>query len=87
MENPVALIIILLLVGFAGSLLAIFACLLSGNSKFFEAALLRERPKAWGRAAATGDVVFQYYLPRILLFCTGGLILIWTFFALVKPAN
>ena len=87
MEHPLALVIILLLVGFAGSLLGIFACVLAGQSKFFEAALLQERPKAWGRAAATGDVVFQYYLPRIFLFCTGGLILIWTFFALEKPAN
>ena len=84
MEHPLALVIILLLVGSAGSLLGIFGCLYVGSDKFFDAALLKERPKAWGQAAATGEVVFAYYLPRIFLFCAGGLVLIWAFFALTR---
>lgn len=84
LEQPLALVIILLLVGSAGSLLGIFGCLSAGGDKFFDAALLKERPKAWGQAAATGDVVVAYYLPRIFLCCSGGLILIWTFFAFTR---
>ena len=84
MDYPLEFVIIVLLVLAAGSFCCLVTFATTKSGEFLEAAFKRGRPILAGPGAASTDVVVYYYTARVFLLSSGGLALIWLFFALTR---